>query len=156
MQLSPHFSLEEAVLSQEAERRGINNTPTSDTIVVMKLTALRLELVRDTLGAVPLHINSWYRCVSLNNALGSKLTSQHIVGEAVDFVAPKFGTPLQICQKLADHIDALSIDQLILEHSWVHVSFNSSPDRNPRKQILSLLSSGGYAVGLTDKFGKPY
>jgi hypothetical protein len=76
-----------------------------------------------------------------------------VKGEAVDFVSPKFGTPLQVVQALSKKMEELEIDQLILEHTWVHISFALSPPRLPRGSILTLLATGKYATGITDKYG---
>lgn len=154
VKLSSHFLLSEAVKSDTAERLGIDNTPSTSTVSVMRQTAMEMEIVRTMLG-VPITINSWFRCLELNRALKSKDTSQHIVGEAVDFVAPMFGIPKLICKFILDHGGNIPFDQLILEHTWVHISF-AIRSGQPRKQVLSLLRNGTYAIGLTDPDGKPY
>jgi len=154
--LSPHFTLAEATKSDTAERLGISNTPTFLVLATMKCTANSLEVVRTSLASLPLHINSWYRCVALNRTLGSKDSSQHIIGEAVDFTCPAYGDPVAIAQHLAVNSHLLNFDQLILEHSWVHISFKSSPSALPRRQVLSLLAAGSYAQGLTNKSGDRY
>lgn len=151
--LSPRFSFAEAIASQEAARRGIDNTPPTSIIAIMRQTAMEMECVRALLG-VPVHVNSWYRSPELNAAIGSKPTSQHLKGEAVDFIAPDFGTPLAICKLIIKHKDTIPFDQLILEHSWVHISFAISSGK-PRNQVLSLLATGGYSTGLTDNKGSP-
>lgn len=154
MKLSDHFSIAEAVYSSTAEIKKLDNTPTAFVIQVMKQAAFSLERVRAALGNNPLHINSWYRAAEVNAAVGSKSTSQHIRGEAIDFICPQFGTPLEICKKLIELKDLIRYDQLILEHSWVHISF-AITSVNPRGQVLSLLATGSYAAGLTDKQGIP-
>lgn len=151
--LSDHFSLAEAVASETAERIGTVNTPDSHTLETMYKSALGMERVRAVVGNRSIHINSWFRCLILNRALLSKDSSQHILGEAVDFICPIFGDPLAVCRTLISHSDLIRFDQLILEHSWVHISFAISSGK-PRNQVLSLLQSGGYANGLTDKKGK--
>lgn len=151
--LSQNFTLDEAIASDTAARKGIDNTPSQEIIDVMSKAATRLEDVRYLLCRA-IHINSWYRCLELNRLLGSKDSSQHIKGEAIDFISPTFGTPLQICKLIVANKALINFDQLILEHTWVHISFailNSAP----RGQVLSLLSNGHYANGLTDKFGTP-
>lgn len=151
--LSDNFSYEEAIASENAERIGLKNIPDSDILAVMKKTAMGMEKVRAALGNVPIHINSWYRCPLLNSAIGSNnLTSQHPRGEAVDFISPLSGTPFIICQHIIAHKDLIRFDQLILEHSWVHISFDISTNK-PRGQVLSLLENKSYAAGLTDKKG---
>ena len=152
--LSPHFSLAEATTSDTAARQGIDNTPPQRTVLTMQLAAQKLEEVRALLG-VPMHINSWFRCPQLNTAVGSSSTSQHPLGEAIDFIAPQFGEPLEICRAIIAAKDRIQFDQLILEHTWVHISF-SILHGAPKYQVLSLLSSGHYASGLTNKDGVPY
>jgi hypothetical protein len=154
VKLSPHFFLSEAVRSDTAERLNIKNDPPASVVATMKDTAQEMELLRSMLG-VPININSWYRSLELNRALGSKDTSQHLTGEAVDFVAPTFGVPRAICKFILEHSGAIPFDQLILEHSWIHISFPILSGK-PRKQVLSLLKNGHYAQGLTDLEGKPY
>lgn len=152
--LSDHFSLAEAIASETAARHNLNNTPSPEVIKVMERAAVKLEKVRAALNNSPIRINSWYRCMPLNGYLNSKPTSQHPKGEAIDFIAPSFGTPADICKKLVENKELIGFDQLILEHTWVHISFailNSAP----RSQVLSLLADGSYASGITDKYGKP-
>lgn len=151
-QITEHFTYDELISSQKAEQLGIDNShPSPEILSAATHTATCMEIVRDIL-AVPIDVDSWIRCLALNRALGSKDTSQHIKGQAVDFVAPAFGTPVQIAQKLVENADILRYDQLIMEHTWVHISF-SSPDDQPRGEVLSLLATGGYTYGITDKEG---
>lgn len=152
--LSTHFTLAEATRSETAHRHNILNVPTAEVLGIMRKTALEMERIRDILGK-PIQINSFYRCPELNRVLGSKPTSQHCQGEAVDFISPSFGTPLDICRTILANSGHILFDQLILEHSWVHISFPIRTGKG-RRQVLSLLSSGKYALGLTDKTGVPY
>lgn len=154
MNLSDHFTLEEATLSQTASRQNIPNVPSPEIIAVMTKTAKSLERVRALLG-VPLIISSWYRSSVLNHAVGGVPNSQHLGGEAVDFIAPGYGTPADICKQIIRFPELVAFDQLILEHTWVHISFSGVPSILNRKMVLSLLSSGHYASGLTDKEGVP-
>jgi zinc D-Ala-D-Ala carboxypeptidase len=108
--------------------------------------------VRAALGNKAIHINSWYRCPELNEVVGGVAHSQHVIGEAVDFVCPDFGAPVSICRKLIELKDLIRYDQLIMEGTWVHISFAISTGK-PRNQVLSLLRNGSYAQGLTDKQG---
>jgi hypothetical protein len=149
--LSKHFSYEEGTVSQEAERAGINNTPSIAVLRKMEFTASELEKIKLVpLRGSPVLVNSFFRCLELNRLIGSKDTSQHVLGEAVDFVSPKFGTPAAICKAII--ASGVSFDQLILEHTWVHISFKN-PSSTNRNQVLSLLQNKQYASGLTDKLG---
>ena len=150
--LSAHFSLSDALKSPTADHDHIINNPTFGTISVMAMTASKAERVRAKLRNLPMVVNSWYRCEELNTAVGSKPTSQHIVGEAIDWVCPQFGDPVNICTYLLPYLEELEIDQLILEHTWIHMSFSILSGK-PRNQVLSLLSNGTYSIGLTDKEG---
>lgn len=154
MYLSDHFSLEEAVLSQTAQRNKIPNVPSDAIVSVMIRTAKSLERVRALLG-VPLTVSSWYRSPEVNHAVGGVQNSQHLTGEAVDFIAYGYGSPADICRQIIRYPELVTFDQLILEHTWVHISFSANPTVQNRKMILSLLSSGHYATGLTDKEGVP-
>ena len=154
-QLSQHFTLEEATQSQTASREGIDNYhPSPEVIAAASKTAVRMEKVRTVLFN-PIAVSSWIRCLELNRKLGSKDSSQHVLGEAVDFTCYAFGSPAKICRALLEYKDLIRWDQLILEHTWVHISWNSAPNAIQRGQVLSLLSTGGYTMGLTDAHGQP-
>ena len=70
MKLSAHFSLAELTVSQEAARRGIDNTPGPDVLKALEWNAANMEAVRSLLNA-PVLISSGYRCPALNRAIGS-------------------------------------------------------------------------------------
>jgi zinc D-Ala-D-Ala carboxypeptidase len=151
--MSEHFTVKEALSSAKAAKYNIDNTQHSDEVWAAAIrTATRMEKVRLVLNGSSIYINSWIRCLALNRLLGSKDTSQHIKGEAVDFSSQAYGTPVEICKALVVAKDLIRFDQLILEHTWVHISF-CSPLERPRGQVLSLLETGEYAIGLTDKEG---
>lgn len=125
-QLTSHFSLEEFTHSQTASRLGINN----DLPIALKAAAIRtcqgLERVRVVLNANAIHISSGYRCKALNDAVGSKDSSQHLKAEAVDFTSP-YASPRRIVEAIVN--SELDYDQVILEYpdstsgGWVHISF---------------------------------
>ena len=154
--LSEHFTLDEAIASQTADRLGIDNTPTPEIVTAASKTAVKMEKVRVVLGNKSIKVSSWIRMPELNKAVGSRPGSQHEKGEAVDFICPTFGSPLDVCREIIKHKDLINFDQLILEHTWVHISWKSTPNATQRGEVLSLLSDKSYAKGLTDKFGKPY
>jgi hypothetical protein len=153
MDLSDNFTLAEALVT---EHREIDNTVIDQTVLDrLRRTALKVEKVRHLLDDNSIRINSWYRCLELNRALKSKDTSDHIKGQAVDFICPKFGTPLQIAVKLREFKELLGFKQLIMEHTWVHISWELEiPNTQPKLEILSLVSGGHYASGFTDLNGK--
>ena len=137
MKLSPHFSLEELTHSNTAARLNIDNTPTVEVIDNLTFLAKELENVR-TLLSNPMLISSGFRCYALNDFLGSKRTSSHTKGLAVDFISPSYGNPRSIVSAIvkAD----INYDQVILEYDrWVHLSFHPT---KPRKQALIIDRKG--------------
>jgi len=156
MRVSEYFTLAEVEHSNEAVRLGINNSLPASLYGAIRHTAARADVVRKILN-VPMIISSWYRCSALNRALKSPDSSQHVKGEAIDFYAPAFGSPAKICKTLLQNKELISWDQLILEHTWVHISFKypGTPGRLNRGEVLTLLQDKTYAVGLTDFRGNP-
>lgn len=138
MKISVHFDLDEATASDTAVRKGIDNTPSDTVLQNMRAAAASLELVRALL-LVPVLINSWFRCLLLNRAIGSSDTSAHVEGWAIDFKAPAFGTPKVICEAIIKA--GIKFDQLIFEGTWVHISF----DPRMRMQVLSATFVNGKA-----------
>lgn len=128
MQLSSHFSLDEFTHSPTAIRIGDANDPPMELLPNLKRTAHGLEAVRELLGGLPIHVSSGYRSPLVNNMIGSKPTSQHLTGHAVDFTCPAFGTPEQVMRRIIS--SGIEYDQCILEFSaWVHISFTDKPRR---------------------------
>ena len=85
MKLTENFSLSELTKSQTAERKGIDNTPSTEHQENLKrLCESILQRVRDHFGRV-VSVSSGYRSEELCLAIGSKTTSQHAKGEAADF-----------------------------------------------------------------------
>lgn len=132
MRLSPNFTLEEATLSQTATRLHIDNQPDAETLANMEQAAEGMELVRSLLG-YSIHVNSWLRVLRLNRAIGSKDTSDHVRGWAIDFTCPQFGTPLEICRAIV--ASEIEFSQLIFEGTWVHISFN--PAKIDNREVLT-------------------
>ena len=151
--LSEHFTLEEATISQHI-RAGHLNIPSPDTLETMRRTALKMEKVRYVLGNTPLIINSWYREPLINTLVGGSKSSQHVVGEAVDFIAPGFGSPYAICQRLVENADLIRFDQLIYEYTWVHISFAITSKRAPRGQVLTITPAKKIYGGLVHSLNK--
>jgi zinc D-Ala-D-Ala carboxypeptidase len=126
MNLSPHFTLAEMTVSQEAARRGLDNTPPPDIVEALRRTCLGLEAVRVRLGCAPIIVSSGYRSQAVNAAVGGSKTSQHMSGQAADIICPAFGGPTEVAAALRD--SGIEYDQLIIEFSrWVHISFSPTP-----------------------------
>ena len=139
MQLSKHFTLSEMTRSMTAQRKGIDNTPGSGEIKSLG------DLCYEVLEPLRAHfdkavtITSGYRSEALCEAIGSKKTSQHAKGMAVDFEIN--GVPnIQVAYWLTNNVD---FDQCILEFykpddgsaGWIHASYNEKGAN--RKQVLT-------------------
>ena len=137
MRLSKHFSLEELTQSDTAVRLDIDNTPSEEVMDNLKFLAEKLEDVRVLLRN-PMLVSSGYRSLLLNRHLGSRDTSSHVKGLAVDFISPSFGTPEDIVKAIVE--SNTQYDQVILEFNrWVHLSFAKE---NPRLQALIIDKQG--------------
>lgn len=85
--------------------------------MTMYVLKIGLERVRAVLGC-PILISSGYRSPKLNAAIGGARNSQHCKGEAADFIAPGFGSPMEVCKEIVKHQESIQFDQLIHEGSW--------------------------------------
>jgi hypothetical protein len=150
MQLSKHFKLIEFEKSMTATRLGIKNKAGSGEI--KNLTDLCYGVLEPTRAKFdkPITITSGYRSEELCEAIGSKKTSQHTKGQAVDFQIAEVSN-LEVALWISNNCD---FDQLILEYwndeepnaGWIHVSFVEGSNR---KQILTF-DGKNYTNGLPD------
>lgn len=146
--LTANFTLEEFITSETAARRGIDNTPNDEVKDNLLQLAQTMEQVRYVLGNKPIISKSGYRSPKLNAAIGGAKNSQHILGQADDFICPQFGSPAEICREIM-HCSNIKFDQLICEGSWVHLSIADVP----RMEVLTAHFKNGkvtYTSGLND------
>jgi hypothetical protein len=137
MLLSPHFSLDELTVT---DHREFDNTPNSSEINNLKRLAEMLEEVKTLLGGKPIMVNSAFRCKQVNDAVGSKDTSQHRVGCAADIRVPSM-TPDEIVKAVI--ASGIAYDQIIREFDrWTHISVPNNPSGTPRKQALIIDKTG--------------
>ena len=140
MKLSENLTLAEAIKSNTAIRKGIDNSPTKEHLHNMELVALNIfEPIRDHF-MTPLYVSSMYRSAALNKAVKGSKTSQHCKGQAIDIDADIYGgcTNKEIFEFVRDNLD---FDQLIWEYgtednpAWIHISYKESGNR---KQVLRI------------------
>ena len=137
MNLSPHFTLEELT---HTDHRELDNTPNDAELENLKRLAEFLEEVKTVLGGKPIMVNSAFRSKQVNDAVGSKDTSQHRIGCAADIRVPSM-TPDQVVRAII--ASGLPYDQIIREFDrWTHVSIPNTPEAKPRKQALIIDRSG--------------
>ena len=120
--MTPHFTLAELT---HTDHRSLDNTPNAQELLNLKKLAEFLETVKTTLGGKPVMINSAFRSKAVNDAVGSKDTSQHRQGLACDFRVPGM-TPDAVVRTLISA--KLPFDQIIREYdSWTHISIAEKP-----------------------------
>jgi zinc D-Ala-D-Ala carboxypeptidase len=137
MNLTEHFTLEELT---HTDHRQFDNTPNDAELENIKRLAEFLEEVKAALGGKPVMVNSAFRSKQVNDAVGSKDTSQHRIGCAVDIRVPQL-TPDQVVRAII--ASGLPYDQLIREFDrWTHVSIPNTPETAPRKQVLIIDKQG--------------
>ena len=126
-----NFTISELCKSDTAEENGLNNTPDINSLDnLLELTFYVLQPLRDKLGK-PMVITSGFRSVKVNNLVGGEDNSQHLYGQAADFVVDGM-TPNQVVEFVKK--SGIEFDQLINEYDqWTHISYNKGHNR---KQIL--------------------
>jgi uncharacterized protein YcbK (DUF882 family) len=118
--MTPHFTIAELT---HTDHRLLDNTPNAQELVNIKRLAEFLETVKTTLGGKPIMINSAFRSKAVNDAVGSKDTSQHRLGLACDFRVPGMA-PDAVVRALLH----LPYDQIIREYdAWTHISISDKP-----------------------------
>ena len=136
MQLSQHFSYEELTYT---DHRIFDNTPTDKELDNLVRLAEFLEVVRAVLDDRVVLINSAFRSKAVNDAVGSKDTSQHRIGCAADIRVPGM-TPDEVVKAII--ASDLDYDQVIREHDrWTHISIPLEGAK-PRKTALIIDKTG--------------
>jgi len=141
--MTEHFTLEELT---HTDHRTLDNTPNETELANIQRLAEFLEEVKTVLGGKPIMVNSAFRSKAVNDAVGSKDTSQHRIGCAADIRVPGM-TPDQVVRAVI--ASDLGFDQVIREFSdpvkgggWTHISVPNTPETAPRKQALIIDKQG--------------
>jgi len=135
MNLSTHFTLEELTIT---DHRELENTPNETELANLKRLAEFLETVKTVLGGKPIMVNSAFRSKAVNDAVGSKDTSQHRIGCAADIRVPGL-TPDEVVKAII--ASGIGYDQVIREFDrWTHISIPNAGA--PRKQALIIDKTG--------------
>jgi zinc D-Ala-D-Ala carboxypeptidase len=137
MNLSPNFTLDELT---HTDHREFENTPNESELANLTRLAAFLETVKTAVGGKPVLINSAFRCKEVNDAVGSKDTSQHRIGCAADIRVPGM-TPDEVVRAIIGA--KLPYDQVIREFDrWTHVSIPNTAEAKPRGQKLIIDKTG--------------
>jgi hypothetical protein len=135
--MTPNFTLAELTVT---DHREFKNEPNPSEIANLQRLAELLEQVKSVLGGVPIMVNSAFRSKQVNDAVGSKDTSQHRVGCAADIRVPGMAPDAVVKAVIAAK---LPFDQLIREFDrWTHISVPNDPKGKPRGQVLIIDSKG--------------
>ena len=145
MKISDHITYAEAIHSNTAKRRGIDNTPNEIQVLSMKLLADKIfEPLREWVGG-PIKVNSFFRSITLNEAIGGAASSQHCKGQAID-IDDVYGrkTNADMYHWIQMNLD---YDQMIWEFgtdmqpNWIHVSYVSE-EKNRNKCLKAYKEHG--------------
>lgn len=135
MNLTPHFTLEELTIT---DHRELENIPNETELANLKRLAEFLETVKTVLGGKPIMVNSAFRSKAVNDAVGSKDTSQHRIGCAADIRVPGI-IPDEVVKAII--ASGIGYDQVIREFDrWTHISIPNAGA--PRKQALIIDKTG--------------
>lgn len=140
--LSEYFWLSEVIKSDTAVRMGIDNTPPPEVVANLEAASKQMDAVRKLLDKA-ITPSSVYRCEALEKVLTQKdyaawcgrrklkqdhkswalyfAGKSHPKGWSFDFTCVAFGTPQQIVEAIRK--SDIKYDQLIMEGTWVHISF---------------------------------
>ena len=137
MNLSQHFTFDELT---HTDHRNLDNTPNDAELANLRRLAEFLEQLKTVLEGKPIMVNSAFRSKAVNDAVGSKDTSQHRIGCAADIRVPNM-TPDAVVRAII--ASDLPYDQVIREFDrWTHVSITNSAGGTPRKQALIIDKQG--------------
>ena len=129
--MTEHFTLAELT---HTDHREFDNTPNEAELKNLKRLAEFLEQVKTVLGGKPIMVNSAFRSKQVNDAVGSKDTSQHRIGCAADLRVPAM-TPDEVVKAII--ASDLGYDQVIREFDrWTHISIPNVVGAAPRKSKL--------------------
>lgn len=122
-----YFSMSELIHSDTAILNNINNMPDINSLDnMLDLVYYVLNPIRERIKK-PIIVTSGYRNKEVNRLVGGKSTSQHLKGQAVDFII-KGMKPCEIVHFIRNTY--IEYDQLINEYDkWVHISYNKGNNR---------------------------
>jgi hypothetical protein len=134
--ISKHISYKEATRSLTAIRLGLENEPNEYELSNMIGVAENIfEPLREWVGDI-IKVNSFFRSVELNKAIGGSSRSQHCQGRAID-IDDTYGhkTNAEMFNWIKEN---LNFDQIIWEFGddenpdWVHISWVSKDQNRNR------------------------
>lgn len=145
-QLSPNFTLEELLITsyKEFQKKQLEEVkPFMDNLYI--IANYILQPIRNYYK-VPITVTSGFRGTALNEKVGGNKTSQHCLGEAVDFTVKG-----KTVDEVFDDIRKGKIDicyrQLIKEKIngkfWIHIGMVKIPFKPKDKYMQKLTTTDG-------------
>lgn len=129
-QLTQNFKLSEFIDSPTATRKGFTEQYNPSEDVVASIESLVINLIQPLRNLLPngiIAISSGYRCKRVNDAVGGKDNSQHLLGDAAD--CSYYENGVKNNKKLLKTLISSSLvyDQAIEEYqgSWIHLSYTT-------------------------------
>jgi putative chitinase len=158
-----YFTIEEFIRSDEAKKRGIDNTPSEyqkrnviemvENLLDPLREAWAVECKKYKLGTPALLVSSGIRSEALNDAVGGSKTSAHYHGYAADII-PYNGNLKHFKKFCINWLFDKDFDQFISENenkhhvpSWIHIGYKNGKGKQ-REQYLYMV--GGKYYTLTD------
>lgn len=121
-----NFTISELCKSDTAEQNGLKNTPDINSLDnLLELIFYVLQPIREVLKK-PMIITSGFRSVEVNKLVGGVGNSQHLYGQAADFVVNDM-SPAQVVEFIKK--SGIEYDQCIDEGFWTHISYNKGHNR---------------------------
>lgn len=145
-----YFTYNELIKSSTADKLGIDNTPTDETVqnniieLIEVLDGVReawtVKCEKECWGNPAIVVNSGYRCDALNNAIGGSKTSAHSIGAAAD-IEPENQRNKEFLRFLEKYLldNRIPFDQLLSEYpdkngvpSWIHIGLKNRQGKQRR------------------------
>ena len=145
-QLSPNFTLEELLITsyKEFQKKQLEEVkPFMDNLYI--IANYILQPIRNYYK-VPITVTSGFRGTALNEKVGGNKTSQHCLGEAVDFVV-KGKTVDEVFEDIKTGKIDICYRQLIKEKIngkfWIHLGMVKIPFKPKDKYMQKLTTTDG-------------
>ena len=130
-----NFSFGEMIKTSQ----NLNNVPSAwMEIYNIAETASKLQQIRDVFGQ-PIKVNSGYRTLAVNKAIGGAKASAHMKGLAADVTARKKSDNRRLLTIISESAGVLKFDQVIIYTKktgiiqWIHIGWR---EENPRGMLV--------------------
>jgi zinc D-Ala-D-Ala carboxypeptidase len=127
--LTPNFFLSQLTVSPLAGRAGMRNQPLGVQFDNLRRLAQTLEVVRSSLSGCQVCVLRAFRHVPLQTKDNADPAA---AGRSVDFIAPAFGSPREVCAHLI--AQGFAFDRLVNAGEWIQLDIPQF-GHEPRRQL---------------------